>query len=173
MSGEVLSLKALTLTGSDVLELNVATAHNLSLSSRAIRPYPPANVKINDQYYPQDIETDLILTWVDRNRLQETGGAPLGFFDSGIVAEANTLYQLILIERNENNVELRTQNLSIGAVNTFTFATSAMHVNTSTIQIILRSLRDSYESYQAFDYTVELSQFFSAPYDLTVEFKND
>ena len=173
LSGEVLSLKALTLTGSDVLELNVATAHNLSLSSRAIRPYPPANVKINDQYYPQDIETDLILTWVDRNRLQETGGAPLGFFDSGIVAEANTLYQLILIERNENNVELRTQNLSIGAVNTFTFATSAMHVNTSTIQIILRSLRDSYESYQAFDYTVELSQFFSAPYDLTVEFKND
>lgn len=173
LSGEVLSLKALTLTGSDVLELNVATAHNLSLSSRAIRPYPPANVKINDQYYPQDIETDLILTWVDRNRLQETGGAPLGFFDSGIVAEANTLYQLILIERNENNVELRTQNLSIGAVNTFTFATSAMHVNTSTIQIILRSLRNSYESYQAFDYTVELSQFFSAPYDLTVEFKND
>ena len=130
-------------------------------------------MKINNQYYPQDIETDLILTWVDRNRLQETGGAPLGFFDSGIVAEANTLYQHILIERDENNVELGTQNLSIGAVNTFTFATSAMHVNTRTIQIILRSLRDSYESYQAFDYTVELSQFFSAPYDLTVEFKND
>lgn len=173
LNGENVSLKALTLTGSDVLELNEATAHNLTLSGRAIRPYPPANVKVNEEYYPQDIETDLILTWVDRNRLQETGGAPLGFFDSGIVAEANTLYQLILIERDENNVELRTQNLSIGAVNTFTFATSAMHVNTRTIQIVLRSLRDSYESYQAFDYTVELSQFFSAPYDLTVEFKND
>ena len=173
LNGENVSLKALTLTGSDVLELNEATAHNLTLSGRAIRPYPPANVKVNEEYYPQDIETDLILTWVDRNRLQETGGAPLGFFDSGIVAEANTLYQLILIERDENNVELRTQNLSIGAVNTFTFATSAMHVNTRTIQIDLRSLRDSYESYQAFDYTVELSQFFSAPYDLTVEFKND
>jgi len=173
LSGENILLKALTLTGSDVLELNEATAHSLTLSSRAIRPYPPANVKVNEEYYPQDIETDLILTWVDRNRLQETGGAPLGFFDSGIVAEANTLYQLILIERDENNVELRTQNLSIGAVNTFTFATSAMHVNTRTIQIVLRSLRDSYESYQAFDYTVELSQFFSAPYDLTVEFKND
>ena len=173
LNGENVSLKALTLTGSDVLELNEATAHNLTLSGRAIRPYPPANVKINGEYWPAEIETDLILTWVDRNRLQETGGAPLGFFDSGIVAEANTLYQLILIERDENNVELRTQNLSIGAVNTFTFATSAMHVNTRTIQIVLRSLRDSYESYQAFDYTVELSQYFSAPYDLTVEFKND
>lgn len=173
LSGEVLSLKALTLTGSDVLELSEATTHSLTLASRAVRPYPPANVKINAEYYPAEIETDLILTWVDRNRLQETGGAPLGFFDSGIVAEANTLYQLILIERDENNVELRTQNLSIGAVNIFTFATSAMHVNTRTIQMVLRSLRDGYESYQAFDYTVELSQFFSAPYNLTVEFKND
>jgi hypothetical protein len=173
LSGEVLSLKALTLTGSDVLELSEATAHSLALSNRAIRPYPPANVKINGEYYPQDIETDLILTWVDRNRLQETGGEPLSFFDGAVAAEAGTLYQLVLIERDEKNIELRLQNLSIGAVNTFTFATSAMHVNTRTIQIILRSLRDGYESYQAFNYTVELSQFFSAPYDLTVEFKND
>ncbi|RKG40634.1 phage tail protein, partial [Acinetobacter sp. WCHAc060007] len=173
LSGENVSLKALTLTGSDVLELSEATAHSLILSSRAIRPYPPASVKINDQFYPDEIETDLVLTWVGRNRLQETGGSPLSFFEGGVIAEANTLYQLILIERDENNIELRTQNLSIGAVNTFTFATSAMHVNTRTIQVILRSLRDGYESYQAFDYTVELSQFFSAPYDLTVEFKND
>ena len=173
LSGEVLSLKALTLTGSDVLELSEATTHSLTLASRAIRPYPPANVKINAKYYPAEIETDLILTWVDRNRLQETGGAPLSFFEGAVTAEADTLYQLVLIERDENASVLRTQNLSIGAVNTFSFATSAMHVNTRTIQIILRSLRDSYESYQAFDYTVELSQFFSAPYDLTVEFKND
>jgi len=173
LGGEVLSLKALTLTGSDVLELNVATAHNLSLSSRAIRPYPPANVKINDQYYPQDIETDLILTWVDRNRLQQTGGSILGWFDDGVTLESGVTYQLILVERDENAVELRTQNPSLGSLNAYAFATSAMNANTRTIEITLKSLRDGYESHQSFNHTVELSQFFSAPYDLTVEFKND
>lgn len=173
LNGEAILLKALTMTGSDQLALSEATAHPVNVSARAIRPYPPANVKINGEYYPWDIETDLILTWDDRNRLQETGGTPLSFFEGAVTAEADTLYQLVLIERDENGIVLRTQNLSIGAVNTFTFATSAMHVNTRTIQIILRSLRDDYESYQAFDYTVELSQFFSAPYNLTVEFKND
>lgn len=163
----------MTQTNFDQLNIDEATAHLVTCSARAIRPYPPANVKINGEYYPAEIETDLILTWVDRNRLQQTGGDPLSYFDDGLTAEINTLYQLILIERDENNIELRTQNLSIGAVNTFTFATSAMHVNTRTIQVILRSLRDGYESYQAFDYTVELSQFFSAPHDLKVEFKND
>lgn len=173
LSGETVAIKALTQTNFDQLKINEATAHEVTCLARAIRPYPPANVKINGEYYPAEIETDLILTWVDRNRLQQTGGEPLGWFDAGVTIETGTTYQLVLIERDENNIELRTQNLSIGAVNTFTFATSAMHVNTRTIQVILRSLRAGYESYQAFDYTVELSQFFSAPYDLTVEFKND
>ncbi|RKG36960.1 phage tail protein, partial [Acinetobacter sp. WCHAc060007] len=173
LSGEAVALKALTQTNADQLNIAESTAHEVQCVARAICPYPPANVQINGEYYPAEIETDLILTWVDRNRLQQTGGDPLSYFEGAVTAEADTLYQLVLIERDENASVLRTQNLSIGAVNTFTFATSAMHVNTRTIQIVLRSLRDSYESYQAFDYTVELSQFFSAPYDLTVEFKND
>jgi hypothetical protein len=173
LSGEILNLKVLTLTGSDVLEMSDATTHSQTCAARAIRPYPPANVKINDEYWPAEIETDLILTWVDRNRLQQTGGEILSWFDGAVTAESGTLYQLVLVERDENEIVLRTQNLSIGSVNTFTFATSAMHVNTRTIQIVLRSLREGYESFQTFDHTVELSQFFSAPFDLTVEFKND
>lgn len=173
LGGEAVSLKALTQTNADQLSIAEAIAHEVTCSARAIRPYPPANVQINGEYWPAEIETDLILTWVDRNRLQQTGGDPLSYFDGGLTAEPGTLYQLVLIERDEYDIELRTQNLSIGAVNTFTFAASAMHANTRTIQIILRSLRDGFESYQAFDYTVELSQFFSAPYDLIVEFKND
>ena len=173
VDGETVDAKVLTTTPSGILALGDAVNHEVEFNARAIRPYPPANVKINGEYWPIEIETDLIITWVDRNRIQQTGGEIIGWYDGGVTLENGVTYQLILIERDENNIELRTQNLSIGAVNTFTFATSAMHVNTRTIQIILHSLRDSYESYQAFDYTVELSQFFSAPYDLTVEFKND
>ena len=173
LSGELLSLKALTLTGSDVLELNEATTHSLTLSNRAIRPYPPANVKINGEYYPQDIETDLILTWVDRNRVQETGGAPLGFFDDGIVIEPNTKTHLILSQLDENKIELATSNANVTGAMSYTMPISSMQADTRFVKVALKTVRDSYECLQPFEYTVELSQFFSAPYDLTVEFKND
>ncbi|KJV38178.1 phage tail protein, partial [Acinetobacter brisouii] len=136
LSGETVAMKALTLTGSDILELSEATAHSITCSARAIRPYVPANVQINGEYFPAEIETDLILTWVDRNRVQQTGGTPLAWTDSGVTIEIGTTYQLILTERDENEVELRTQNLSLGTLNTYTFSTSAMNSNTRTIEIM-------------------------------------
>lgn len=173
LSGEVLSLKALTLTGSDVLELNVATAHNLSLSSRAIRPYPPANVKINDVYWPTKIETDLVLTWVDRNRIQQTGGSILGWYEGGVTIEPGTQTHLILTQLDENDVELSTTSANVTGTTSYTFPISSMQVDTRTVEIVLKTVRDSYECLNPFTHIVELSQFFSAPYDLTVEFKND
>lgn len=173
LSGESVSLKALTMTGSDQLALSEATAHTVDVSARAIRPYPPANVKINDQYYPQDIETDLILTWVDRNRMQQTGGEPLGFYDSGIVIEANTQTHLILTQLDENQIELATSNANVSGATSHTMLISTMQADTRFVKITLKTVRDGYECLNPFVHTVELSQFFSAPYDLTVEFKND
>ena len=173
LSGEVLSLKALTLTGSDVLELNESTAHNLILSGRAIRPYPPANVKINGEYFPQEIETDLILTWVDRNRQQQTGGEPLSFYDGGIAIEANTQTHLILAQLDENQIELATTNANLTGAASYTMPISVMQADARFVKITLKTFRDDYECLQPFKHVVELSQFFSAPYDITVEFKND
>ena len=167
LSGEVLSLKALTLTGSDILELSEATTHSLTLSSRAIRPYPPANVKINEEYFPQEIETDLILTWVDRNRLQQTGGEILGWFDGGVAIEPNTQTHLIITQFNENQIELTTNSANVTGTNTYTFSISAMQPDTRTIEVILKTTRDGYECIHAFIHTVELSTFFSAPYDIS------
>lgn len=170
---EVINVKALSTTPSGVLDLNAVTAQSVEIQSRAIRPYPPANVKINSEYYPAEIETDLILTWMDRNRVQQTGGSILGWFDAGVTLENGVTYQLVLVERDENLIELRTQSINVGTLNIYTFATSAMNANTRTIEITLKSLRNGYECFQPFNHTVELSQFFSAAYDLTVEFKND
>jgi len=173
LSGENVSLKALTLTGSDALELTEANVHSLTLSSRAIRPYPPANVKINGEYWPEEIETDLVVRWVDRNRLQETGGAPLGFFSDGIGIESDTQTHLILSQLDENQIELATSNANVTGATSYTMPISTMQADARFIRITLKTVRDNYECLQPFEYTVELSQFFSAPYNLTVEFKND
>ena len=42
-----------------------------------------------------------------------------------------------------------------------------MQPDTRTIEVILKTTRDGYECIHAFIHTVELSTFFSAPYDIS------
>lgn len=170
--GEIVEAQVLTTTPSGVMDLNESGAP-VEIQSRAIRPYPPANVKINGEYFPVEIETDLVITWVDRNRVQQTGGEILGWFDGGVTIEPGTQTHLILTQLDENDIELATTNANVTGTTSYTMPISTMQANARFVKIILKTVRDEYESLNAFVHTVELSQFFSAPYDLTVEFKND
>ena len=170
---ETVGAQVLTTTPSGVDLLNPGAVKTVAMNARAIRPYPPANVKINGEYWPADIEADLILTWVDRNRIQQTGGEILGWFDSGVTIESNTQTHLILMQLDENNLELATTNANLTGATSYTMPVSLMQADTRTVEIVLKTVRDGYECLNPFIHTVELSQFFSAPYDLTVEFKND
>lgn len=166
IQGETVQYQVLTTTPSSIKGLEPSDSKYAEFNSRAVRPYPPANVKINGEYYPDEIESDLIITWVDRNRLQQTGGNIIGWFDNGITLESNTTYQLIISEYDENMVILRTQNLSLNSLNSYTFPTSSMGLNTRIIEITLKSIRGQFESYQNFKHRVELSTFFSSPYNI-------
>jgi len=114
VTGEIINVKALTTTPSGILDLDDTEAQQVEIQARAIRPYPPANVKINDVYWPTEIETDLVLTWVDRNRLQQTGGSILGWFEGGVAIEPGTQTHLILTQFDENDVELATTSAILG-----------------------------------------------------------
>lgn len=173
VQGEIVNAKVLTTTPSGVLALSDAATYEVEFNARAIRPYPPANVKINGNYWPVDIETDLILTWVDRNRLQQTGGEILGWYEGGVTIEVNTQTHLVLSQLDENNVELATSNANVTGATSYTMPISSVQANTQIIEITLKTIRDGYECMQPFIHTVKLSQFFSAPYNLQVEFKND
>lgn len=169
---EIIEAQVLTTTPSGIQELS-ETGEPVEIQSRAIRPYPPANVKINGEYWPAEIETDLVITWVDRNRVQQTGGEILGWFDGGVAIELGTQTHLILVQLDENQTELATSNANLTGATSYTVPISSMQADTRLVKITLRTTRDGYECLNPFVHAVELSQFFSAPYDLTVEFKND
>lgn len=173
VTGEIINVKTLTTTPSGILSLDDVDAQQVEIQARAIRPYPPANVKINDAYWPTEIETDLILTWVDRNRIQQTGGSILGWYEGGVTIEPGTQTHLILMQLDENDLELATTNANVTGTISYTLPISSMQADARTVRVVLKTLRDGYECLNPFIHTVELSQFFSAPYDLTVEFKND
>jgi hypothetical protein len=173
VTSEVINVKALTTTPSGILSLDDADAQQVEIQARAICPYPPANVKINDEYFPQEIETDLVLFWMDRNRIQQTGGSILGWFDAGVTIELGTQTHLILTQLDENDIELATTNANVTGSTSYTMPISSMQADARFVEIILKTVRDGYECLNPFVHKIELSQFFSAPYDLTVEFKND
>lgn len=158
IDGTIVNVKVLTNTGRDILNESFATTKQVEFNSRAIRPYPPANVKINGEYFPEDFINDIVLTWVDRNRLQQTGGEILGFYDGGVTIEENVEYVAELYDSNNTLVD--SQN--VGQLTTATLDTSGL--STQTAKISLYSVRDGFESYQKFKHEVIVG--FLPPYNL-------
>lgn len=162
-AGDNVRASSLTVTPSSKLE-HVGSSF-VSMRSRAIRPYPPANVKINGEYWPDEITGTMTLTWVHRNRLQQTSTTEMiGYFEPTLTLESGVEYVVELYDADD--VLVSTTN--VGAVNTTIVDYSS--VTTSTCKIKLYAIRDGYECLQPFVHTIELSQFFTAPCNLNVEY---
>jgi len=165
-AGESLNVKALTKTGSAQLALGSATAHTIEMVGLANRPYPPANVKINGEYWPDEIETDLFLTWVDRNRLQQTGGIPVGWYEGGVSQEDGISYVLKISEYSKTNELLNERSFDLGFTSSCTVAISELAEETKTVILSLKTMRGVYESWQYFNHAVVLERPISPPYDI-------
>jgi hypothetical protein len=118
------------------------------MDSRAYRPYPPKNIKINDEYYIDKtiISSDVVVTWSDRNRVQETGGSLLGWTDGSVTKETGVTYS---IELSEAGSVLHSAS-GIDAT-TYTIPKEDLHVN-KMHKLKLWSVRDSFDSYQIFEH---------------------
>lgn len=68
-------------------------ARSATLTKRAVRPYRPANVKINTQLWPAVITGELAVTWAHRNRLVETS-VPLKWDEASTTPESGTTYNV-------------------------------------------------------------------------------
>lgn len=167
-AGDNVRASSLTVTPSS--KLAQVGSSFVSMRSRLFKPYPPANVKINGEYFPADIETDLVITWSDRNRLNLN---IIDWYSPGVTIEQNTQTHLIISQLDENQIELATSNVNVTGATSYTMPILSMQADTRFVKITLKTVRDGYECLQPFEHIFELSQFFSAPYDLTVEFKND
>lgn len=147
---EVIDAKVLTTTPSGVQELADATVLSVEMDARAIRPYPPANVKINNAYYPAELASnaDMVLTWVDRNRVQQTGGDVLGYFDAGVTIETGVTYSAEVFE-GTSQVYSQT-NISANTVTVL----SGIFTPGLSYTVRLKSVRDGIDSLNYFEHTL-------------------
>lgn len=102
-STQTVDMKLVTHVSQDMLNQDLATVASLALNNRKERPYPPANVKINKAYFPQEITGDLTVSWSHRNRLLQTDRIP-GFVDAAASAEENTTYNLRIFDASNAKV---------------------------------------------------------------------
>lgn len=147
IAGEKVLVSALTTTPSGVLEQKGSNA--IDMKSRAIRPYPPANVKINGSYFPETtiISSDIVLNWAHRNRHQQTGGGIIGWYESSITIEAGVTYSIEI----SSDGEILYSAANINA-NTYTIP-AAVLIQNKPHRLKIWSMRDGYNSYQKFEHS--------------------
>lgn len=143
-AGDNVRASSLTVTPSSKLEQLGSTP--VYMRSRLFRPYPPANVKFNDVYYPETIITtnDIVLTWLGRNRL---ANQIIDFYDASNDAELNTTYSYELISE-----DVVLDSASGITENTVTILSSVLIPNKQHT-LKLWSVRDGYDSYQVFEHS--------------------
>lgn len=145
-AGESLNVKSLTKTGSAQLALGSATAHAIEMVGLANQPYPPANVKINGEYWPDLVRGNINLSWAHRNRLQQTGGDFIGWFEAGVVLELGVTYQINLY--NVNNEVLVSKTTASNSIVIDQEEFTALNVR---LEIV--ALRDGFQCVQKFEHS--------------------
>ena len=171
-ASDELDVQILTRLSEDVLATVDAPTDSVTMRSRAIRPYPPGQLRIDGEAYPDEFETSAIeydgnntITWAHRDRLQQTDGSFYDYREDSIGPEAGTTYILRIEAFNASNDSLGIfLDVNVGSGTTFTgdsntaYDSNALDSNNDglavpplgarTVKIMVYSLRDSYESWQ-------------------------
>lgn len=161
-AGDILDVKLRAVTNVGMTTLDATSADTIYMDSRAIRPYPPGKVRVNDFAYPEEIPqlpNEITFSWAHRDRLQQTGGEIYDESYSDIGPEDGTTYKLELY--NKFGVLVRTEESLTG--NSYTWSSEiddsgvtndeGEPMRNSQVTFILSSMRGEYESYQKIEHT--------------------
>jgi len=169
--------------GANVLPADQAPVDSLTFNSRAIRPYPPGDLRVDGISYPGPDDSTAVLyagahsiTWAHRDRLQQTGGEIFDYLTGDIGPEAGTTY---LVEAYSTLVggTVTEPWLSVN-VGSDTFYEQDSNTdsniseappNSDRVHFRVTSLRDGYQSWQSPEVTLIYDQFDSSAFDSSEE----
>lgn len=118
---------------------------SVPVRGRYLLPYPPAAVKINGSFVEKTNLPDFQITWRDRNRIQQTGGTPISWFeDANVTLEEGVTYKVFLKGGSQTELIHDGDNEPIS----FDIRDYESFIASSNPRIILRSVRDGLESWE-------------------------
>lgn len=164
-SSENLNIALFASNGSGQSDPSLPKKNYVDMNARAFRPYPPADVLINDKYYNADNLNSIDISWGHRNRKQQTGSVLLGFFDPGLsLPEPGVTYAVSLLHTGTLNVLYYADNIE-GSMHSIPYY--GMPLGVERVFMKLSSFRDGYECFTPFYSTI----YFAPSIGGTLEFK--
>jgi hypothetical protein len=106
-SNELINVKLISINGSGQTQ-SATVPQYLRFRSRAHRPYPPGNVKIDGEAYPALTllpDEGFTVTWSHRDRLQQTAAVIEDTTYGDIGPEDGTTYSIGLFDVTDNSVD--------------------------------------------------------------------
>jgi len=112
VQSDVVDVLSTPFSGSQEGLISNAISTQVEFDARAIRPFPPHDVRINGNTLPglDSRSGDVTISWATRNRLIQTGGEFLGWFDGSVTSEVDVTYVIELYD-NQNNLVFSENNL--------------------------------------------------------------
>ena len=156
VTSEEVLLKLAPVSGSGELPLSEATEMQITVRGRAYKPFRPANLKVDGENFPDvNLYPDypVTITWLHRNRLQETGGSLVGYYEASMDPEEGTTYKVVVeaLEADQTTVVAVAYTESGIIGETFTLDPSVLgeYASEPFIKTSVYSERDGVDSWQA------------------------
>ncbi|HBO8891571.1 TPA: hypothetical protein L5C98_002005 [Pseudomonas aeruginosa] len=151
VQGETVYAKLLSRTSSAILAENLAPTDSVQMNRRQVRPYAPGRLLINGSAYPANTYGVLSVSWAHRNRLLQADQL-IDTSATSISPEVETTYTLSVY----SGTSLRKSYTGLtGTSWTYPLADDVTHGVLQTLRIVLLSVRDSIQSWQQHDITIE------------------
>lgn len=147
---DAVDVKLLTNLNESRLSLFAAPVDVVTFASRAIRPYPPGQFKLNGSYVQDQFTDDVVLTWAHRDRTLQTTLIPEDHDDASIGPEAGTTYRVVVEALNGAGTVLSTvTDTNVGSVTTYDWDdATVLPGGTVRLRFSVASVRGGYESWQ-------------------------
>jgi hypothetical protein len=151
VAADTVDVKLLSNLNETRLSLYSAPVDSVTFASRAIRPYPPGQFKINGSYAQDQLTDDVVLTWAHRDRTLQTTLIPEDHDDAGIGPEAGTTYRVRVDALDSGGSVLSALvDTNVGGVTTYDWDDSTvLPTGTARVRFRVTSVRDGYESWQS------------------------
>lgn len=146
VDAETFDVKLLPKTGTGELALADATADTVTFDQRMFRPYPPGQMEINGEAYPEELiePGSVTVSWAHRDRLTQN----LEGDESGNIGpEAGTTYTVTL-----KSADTDTTLITESGITATSWAAIGIEGNFN-MRVLLKSVRDGLDSRQQHDYT--------------------
>ncbi|OCG02906.1 phage tail protein [Gilliamella sp. wkB112] len=149
ISGEKVHVKLLTQTNAGVLNQDIAPIESIEMSHRQIRPYLPANIKINDILYPDLIDEadNYIFTFSHRDRVLQADQL-IDCLSGNVGHEEGTIYRIEISDYYTKEILWKIN--TTDTIIVLPYSSNEDHLYDDLHILTLYSIRDGYESLHKF-----------------------